>query len=801
MKVSYNWLKEYIDFPYDPEELSLKLTMAGLEVESLDYLGEGLSDIIIGEIVEIKDHPNADKLVVCVVNTGEEKKKMITGAPNVKEGIKVPIAKPGVRLPTGMTIEETRIRGIKSSGMICSEDELGLAQKRQEGIMILPDNYKVGKLFIKEYGLDDYVYKLDLTPNYARCLGMIGIAREIKAMLAGKKHIKLPDNTIKKSSQNIRDQADVEIKDEKLCPRYTGRLIKNVKIKPSPHWMQMRLKAAGIRPVNNIVDITNYVLLEYNQPLHAFDYDTIKDGQVIVRRAQNGESLTTLDGEQRNLDEDVLLIADKEKPLGLAGVMGGEISEVTKETKNVFLESAYFNPLNIRKTAAKFGLHSEASHRFEREVDIKNLIDASNRAAYLMQEYAEGEVVEGVIDKYPVPRENKKVSVDPARVNKLLGIDIERSRMIEMLAWLEFELEEKQNNKMIFSIPSYRNDVEEEADLMEEIARMFGYNNIPVTRSTRKQQGGRKPGQKLKKQIKEHLNSTGLDEVVTFSLSGKEKYDNLQIPENSQLRNWVEIKNPLNKAFAIMRTSLLPGIIEVLSFNAKRNIEKMGIFEIGRVFRARDQERPHEKTMLAGGSMGFEKDLWQNNAADFFYLKGVIENLFDGLKIKDLEFQPAKKEYLHPGRTAQLFIDNENIGYLGELSPEIIDKFNLIEGTTIFNLSLEKILDNTQKENITYNPLPRYPAVNRDLAIVIDEKIAVSKILEKMKDVGGELLENVELFDLYRGQPIPEGKKSLAFKLKFRSREKTLTDSEANDIFNEIIAILESEFAATIRGN
>ena len=801
MQISYNWLKSYIDFPYSPEELSKKLTMAGLEVEEMEFLGENLEEVTVGKIIEIKDHPNADKLVICIVDTGKEELQLITGAPNVKEGIKVPIAKSGVTLPNGLEIEESELRGKISAGMICSKDELGLTEERQEGIMILNDDFKVGNKFINEYGLDDYVYKLDLTPNYARCLGFLGIAREIKAMLGGEKEVKYPEINLNEAEKSTRNFVNIKINDKELCPRYTGRVIKDVTIKPSPMWMQKRLKSAGIRPINNIVDITNYVLLEYNQPLHAFDYDKIAENSVVVRTADKGEELTTLDGENRKLNKETLLITDKEKILGLAGVMGGEVSEVTEDTKNIFLESAYFDPLNIRKTSSQFGIHSEASHRYEREVDIENVVNASNRAAYLMQEYADGKVMKGIVDKYSDPYEKKIIELETDRVNKILGLSLSNEQIKNMLANLEFEVEIFENSGLLkVKVPSYRTDVEQKADLIEEVARMYGYNNIATTNTESRQQGHRSELQKIQIQIKDILTAGGLNEIKTFSLMDKKEYDRLQINSDDKLRNWVKIKNPLNKAFEIMRTTLIPGTVQVLSNNNKRQLSKMAVFEIGRIYKDRgENQRPFEEKMISGGSMGVDIKTWNNSAPDFFYLKGVLEELFKRLNI-EVEYESSEKSFLHPGRTAIIKSEADEIGIIGELSYEIIEEYDLAEGTTVFELHFNRLIKKMKKKQNDYQPLPKFPAVNRDLAIVLNQEITVSKINKIMKKAGGKLLEGIELFDLYEGDQISSGKKSLAFNLKFRSNERTLRDEEVNEVFNNIVKSLKKEVGAEIRG-
>lgn len=800
MRVLYNWLKSYIDFPYSPDELAKELTMAGLEVEDMEYLGEGLEDIVIGEIKEIKDHPNADKLVICKVDIGDDVLQIITGASNVKEGAKVPVAGVGVTLPNGMKIEATTLRGEPSQGMICSRDELELVEERQDGIMVLPDQMKVGNSFVSEYGLDEYVYKLDLTPNYARCLGLLGIARELKAKLEDKE-VNYPKIDINSTEDNIEEMIEVDIEDEDLCPRYTGRLIKNVEVGPSPRWIQQRLEAAGIRPVNNIVDITNYVLLEYNQPLHAFDYDEIAGNKVKVRRAHSDEKITTLDDVERELDEDVLVIADEEKAIGMAGVMGGANSEVTDGTQNVFLESAFFAPLNIRENSSKFGLHSDASHRFEREVDIEGLIPASDRAAYLMQEYAGGEVVEGIIDQYPVKKEEKEIALDTKKVNRILGISLQPEQVQEMLERLGFEVQ-VDNYKLKVKVPTYRNDVEQAADLIEEVARMYGYNNIPVTRPSRKQQGGMGEKQELRELTREFMMSSGLDEVINFSLINREIYDKMQIDEDSQLRNWVEIKNPLSEAFAVMRTSLIPGIVKVLSSNAKRQVQQMGIFEIAKIFASNGKEkRPTETRILAGGSMGYKEDIWNNEAPNFYYLKGILDEMFARLGLKNIKYTAAQIPYLHPGRTATIEHKGNVIGQIGELLPEIIEEFDLKDGTTIFRLNFDYISEIVDYKQVTYRPIVNYPSVSRDLAVVVNEDTAVADIMTVMEDTAETLLENIEVFDLYRGEPISEDKKSIAFKLLFRAQDRTLTDAEVNEVFQQLIDTLKEKFEAEIRGN
>ena len=798
MQVSYKWLKEYIDISCTPEELEYLLTMAGMEVDEFECPGKGIEDIVIGEILKIREHPNADKLVICKVDTGDEVINIVTGAPNVFEGAVVPVAKIGVKLPDGMVIKKAKLRGEPSFGMMCSTDELGLSEERADGIMILREDAKKGMKLLDYLNLDDYIYKLDLTPNYARCLGMIGIARELEA-LQGDKKLKYPVIEIKESNEDIAEIVAIEIKDEDLCPRYTGQIIKNVKIGPSPLWMQQRLNAGGVRPINNVVDITNYVMLEYNQPLHAFDFDKISGCKVIVRRAEEGEKLITLDDQERELNSEMLVIADSTNAIGLAGVMGGANSEISEETTTIFLESAFFDPVTIRKTARALGLPSEASHRFERGIDIERVLEAGRRAAYLMQEYAGGQVANGAIDVYPQPYQAREISLEISYVNQLLGVTLSISEIEEMLLKLKFSVERENNETLKVLVPGFRYDVEREADLVEEVARMYGYNNIPVKKPASKQQGERNLKQVFEDISRERITAAGLDELINFSLAGEEDYQILRLPDNSELYNWVRVKNPLNEAYAVLRTSLIPGILDVLSKNAKRQIEKMHVFELGNVFFNENGEY-QEYTKLAGASMGYEKDCWNSGAADFFYLKGVMESYFEHIGLGDVEFKAVSLPYLHPGRSAEISVGRENIGFLGEVYPDIIEKLDLKEKTAVFQLDFERILDKA-KLFTSYVELPRYPASERDLAVMTTRDISAYDLLKEIRKNGGSLLKEAALFDLYQGDQIPIDKKSLAFKLVFQARDKTLRDEEVSILVEKIIKTLEEKFDAKIRGN
>ncbi len=810
LQISYNWLKKYIDINFTPADLSEKLTMAGLEVEGVDYLGEGLDDIIIARIEKIKEHPDADKLVICMVKTGSDTEliPVVTGAPNVEAGQMVPFAEVGAVLPGGMQIEEVKLRGELSRGMICSKDELGLQEERAAGIMVLDDDAPLGGSFIKYKRLDDYIFKLDLTPNYARCLGMIGVAREIKSLYAQEKTLNTPPISFEEAEElgDINDYVEVEIEDPDLCPRYTARLVKNVQIKESPEWIQRRLKAAGIRPINNVVDISNFVLMEYNQPLHTFDFNKIKDGKIIVRRAKAEEKMLTLDGEERILDDEMLVISDPEKAVAVGGVMGGANTEVTEETTDVLIESAYFNPVSIRKTAKKLGMHSDSSHRFERGVDIEKVIEANNRACQMLAKCDGARVVPGVIDNYPLKFEPAVITLTAERVNELLGIKLEAAEVKESLERLGFTVEKTTGEgEFEVTVPSFRTDVEQGADLVEEIARVYGYNKIPSTRPISKQRGKRSPRQKFEAKVKKLLQAGGLDEVITYSLQDKKSYQDLNLTQFEDYAKFVSIKNPLSEAFGILRTTLLPGIIEVLSSNARRQGSEMAVFETGTVFRNKGlSSRPEELNKLGGGIFGQNNNLWQQGAPNFFALKGVLEMLFNRVQLDKYSFiaDNDNRDFLHPGRRAEIKYDQtQTFGFIGEIHPELADQNNLPAGTTVFELDLDFLFEITAEKSYQYHKLVKYPVLARDLAIVMAEDIAVGDIHQAIRAKGGSMLKGLELFDIYQGDQIEDGYQSAAFELKFQAEDRTLTDQEVNERFNQIVNHLKEEYSAEIRGN
>ncbi len=801
MKVSYNWLQSYIDLPYTPEELAHKLTMAGLEVEQMEFLGENIEYITVGKITEVEPHPENSGLSVCQVDFAGENRQIVCGAGNVREGLKVPVALPGTTLPGGDKVEEKRIEDVRSQGMICSEDELQLTEEKQDIIMELPDDYNAGETFISQSGRDDYIYKLDLTPNYSRCLGMLGIAREIRALTDKDLEITWPPGETSRTDQA---SVDIEVEDQSLCPRYTARIIKDVEIKPSPDWMQQYLRNVGIRPINNVVDITNFVMLEYNQPLHAFDYDRISGKKIIVRQAETGEELTTLDDEQRKLSSEDLVIADKEKAIGLAGVMGGAETEVSPYTENILLEAACFDPVSIRRTAKRHALNSESSHRFEREIDITSVADASDRACYLLKKYGNARVEEARADFYPEKYETPELEVKTARINSLLGIDIDKGEAKTMLEGLGFEVSQL-DDKLAVKVPGFRTDVEYEADLIEEIARVYGYNNIAYTQPAAREAGGRTSRQKAEQKLCEFLKGQGLEEAYCFSLRGEE--DDFLPYLNEEQKQRSRLKNPLSRAFSELRTTLVPGLIESLSRNARNQVEQMSLYELGNVFFSprpeADSKRPEEQQKIGLASMGAAEsmDPWKLDAPDFFYLKGVMDNILDEFLIDDYKWQQAQHPLFHPGRCAELEINGNNIGYLGEIHPDITDEYDLPARAAAGEFDFSGLYSQAQFEDIEYEPLPRFPSMVRDLAVIVEEDLNSRDLQKKIKSAASDNLKQIKIFDFYQGEQIPEGRKSLAFQLTFLNREKTLKEEEVKEDMDKIISALQDEFGAKIRGN
>ncbi len=804
MKVSYNWLSQYVDIQdISPYELAEKLTRSGVAVDIVEKRNQGVEKVVVGHVLESEKHPNAEKLNLCTVDVGEgDSLQIVCGASNVAKGQKVPVALIGAKLPGDVKIKRTKLRGIESMGMICSSKELGLDEKllpkeKTEGILVLPDYFQIGEEMDALLGLDDYILELDLTPNRADCLSMIGVAYEIAAILD--REIKLSNGQL---GIDVSEHPNVKIEIEapEACNHYAARLIKNIKIGESPQWLQNRLISAGIRPINNVVDVTNFVLLEYGQPLHAFDFEQLEQPNIIVRMAKVNEKFVTLDDQERVLDESMLLITDGIKPIAIAGVMGGANSEVSQTTKQVLLESAYFNGVSIRRTSSKLGLRSEASLRFEKGVDPNRIYAALNRAAELLQEVASG-TVEGNIMEHKIEEPKEEVvRITSEQINKLLGTQLSQDEMIAIFKRLRFEVEE-QTDGMKVTVPTRRKDITIVADLIEEIARIYGYDNIPISLPSGDYiQGGLTMNQKLRRGIKDLLEASDLKEVITYTLSSEKEQDRIQgltVGEKP-----ISLSMPMSEDRKILRTELLPHLLEVVKYNVNHRNAAIRIYEMGATFITEEDtlsKLPIEKWEIAGVLTGELPDNWQkkNESIDFYYTKGILEGLFAGLGIVGIEYQVEAIKGYHPGRSAVITLNNQKIGYIGQLHPTVQDMYDINE-TYAFELDLGILLDNTNTE-IHYKQLPKYPTIQRDVAVVISSETEASALMNTIRDYAGHLLETVTLFDVYTSEQIGKDKKSIAFSLTYRSNEKTLTDEEVANVHDKVLEALKQQYDAKLR--
>jgi len=835
MRVSFLWLKELVDFNLAPEELAERMTMAGLAVEGITHLGAGIKNVKVGRILEVKPHTNSDHLVICSVDAGgTEPIPIVTGAPNVAVGQKVPVALVGATLSGGMEIKTSRLRGVDSHGMLCSAAELGIDPDNPEsaaGIMLLPGDAPVGADILQYLGLDDVILEFELTPNRADCLAVINIAREVAAVTGGK--LKLPGIQVQGNSENVRDYASVAIKAPELCYRYAARIVKKVNIGPSPEWMQRRLQGSGVRPINNVVDVTNYVMLEMGQPLHAFDYHLLADHRIIVRRAEDGEEMVTLDGSKRILDQDMLVIADPKRAVAIAGVMGGENTEIAPDTGTVLLESAFFEPTSVRRTSRKLGLRSESAQRFEKGINLNRTVDAINRAAQLIEEMGAGEVVGGVIDEYVHPFTPLSISLRVSRINDILGTNLTAHEMAEILERLGFPLRRQGRDRIDVDIPSYRNDISREVDLVEEVARLYGYGNIPTTLPQGIVTQGRKTwAQQARDLVIDSLTGCGLTEVITFSFINPKAFDRIGLPEDSPLRRVVRVQNPLSEEQGVLRPTLIPGLLETVARNQHRRQTDLALYEVGSVFhpnegprgcggeqtgRLEQTVRPSEPLMgglAAGGERQPREDLtvagavcgevfrgWSEKplAADFYLAKGVVEELFSRIGFKDYSFVPETDHpCFHPGRTARVVHRSETVGIIGEIHPEVLANYDLAKTVFLFELDLERILPliATAKR---YRTLPRFPASERDMALIVPGDVPSEAVARAIKAAGKPLLKEIRLFDLYRGSQIRLGYKSLAFSLLYQAGDRTLTDEEVTRVHENIREELAKQFQAALR--
>lgn len=785
------------DLDVTAQEYTDAMTLTGTKVEGYERLDEHLEKIVIGQIEKIEKHPDADKLIICQVNIGSETIQIVTGAPNVKEGDKVPVVLDGGMVAgdhdghlseNGTRIKAGKLRGVESCGMMCSIEELGSSREfypeaPENGIYIFPEDAKVGESAVHALGLDDTVFEYEITSNRVDCYSVIGIAREAAATF-GKKFCP-PVVTETGNSENAADYIKVSVEDTELCPRYCARVVKNVKIGPSPEWMQRALASSGIRPINNLVDITNYVMEEYGQPMHAYDLDTIAGREIIVRRASEGETFVTLDGQERKMDENVLMICDAEKAVGIAGIMGGENSMITDNVKTVLFEAACFDGTNIRLSAKRIGLRTDASGKFEKGLDPNNAQAAIDRACQLMEELGAGEVVGGMVDVYPVRREPVRVKFEPDRINALLGTDFSKEEMLNYLNSVELAYDEKTDEIVA---PTFRQDIFRTADLAEEVARFFGYDNIPTTLPSGEATTGKLPFKlRVEAAARDVAEYCGFSQGMCYSFESRKVFDKLLLPENDVLRNAVTIRNPLGEDFSIMRTISLNGMLTSLATNYNRRNKNVRLYELGNVYLPKElplKELPEERMMFTLGMYG---------EGDFYDMKGVIEELLDKLGMrKRPQYDPnAGKPFLHPGRQAEISYEGTVLGYLGEVHPQVADNYGIGGRAYVAVIDILNLMESATFDR-KYTGIAKYPAVSRDLSMVVPKHILAGEIERMIEQRGGKILENYQLFDIYEGAQIKEGYKSMAYTVVFRSKDKTLTEEEISSAMKKILNGLQS---------
>lgn len=804
MNVSYQWLKSLVPFDLGPEELADQLTFAGLSVEQVTYLNKGIEHVVVGEVLTVEPHPQKKKLSVCRVNNGKAELTVVCGAPNVRPGIKAPLALVGANLPGGFSIGIADKWGVESFGMLCSAEELalppGLALADSDGgIFILPEECAVGEDIITALWLDDAVLEFELTPNRADCLSVINIAREVAAITGAP--LTLPEIKLPPAVKDVHALMSIDVRDADLCPRFTGKVIEEVKIGPSPYWMRQRLACAGIRAINNVVDISNYVLMEMSQPSHTFDYDRLAGHKIIVRRAEEGETLVTLDETERTLTGDMLLVCDGERPVSIAGVMGGMDTEITTDSKNIFLECAYFYPKSIRLTSRALGLASESSARFEKGIDKENVIRASDRIAQLICELAGGTLVAGTLDTAAGGGEPHTVSVTLTRINALLGLSLSWQEVEHILSALAFAYE-REGDRLTVTVPSYRQDIVREVDIIEEIARLHGYEKIPATLPRGKVTEGRRTvKQKLEDGLKDCMTAMGFSEIITYSFTNKKYFDDLLLPAADERRNTVVVRNPFSDEQGIMRTTLLPQMLAVAARNMNRRILDLAIYEMAHVFLPKGEKLPAEEPHLAALVAGHSSAGWsgETEALDFFYLKGVLEEVFASLHIGDWSLgREDLPPFLHPGRSANVYLGETYVGYLGEVHPTVAENFELPERANVLEVNLAVLLGHAS-DRIAYLAVSKYPGVDIDLAFLADQNAAAGQIAAAIKDSGGEYLRQVELFDIYEGGQVGKGKKSLAYTLRFQAAERTLTAEEIAATVEKIKEELKTQFGIVLR--
>jgi len=792
MKLSRKWLSEFTDIKATDKEYADAMTLSGSKVENIERLGAEISNVVVGRVLTIERHPDSDHLWTCSVDVGQEAPlQIVTGAQNVRAGDLVPVALHGSTLPGGVKIKKGKIRGVASEGMLCSLKELGLDKNDfpyadEDGIFILQEDCKPGDDIKGVIGFDDTVFEFEITNNRPDCLSIIGLARESAVTFGTELKLKTPE--VKGSGGNISDYLDIEIEDSDLCPRYTARVVRNIKIGPSPKWMRQRLRACGVRPINIIVDITNYVMLEYGQPMHAFDYSCIEGNKIIVRTARVGETLETLDGNQRKLNTNMLVIADEYRPIGIAGVMGGANSEITDKTTTVVFESANFNGPSVRRTSTALGMRTDASSRFEKGLDPLGTLPAVERACELVEMLGAGEVVDGIIDVVAADIKTVTLPLEADKINALLGTNIPEEFMVKVLTALGFTVENG-----IITVPSWRLDIEHYSDIAEEVARFYGYNVIePTMFRGAVVEGGLTARQSMERRLGELCRGIGFTEILTYSFIGDSDYDMLHIPKDSPQRKSMKILNPLGDDTSLMRTTALPSMLEVLGRNSSYRNREVRLYELARVYiPVEGAILPDERVKLVLGAYGENED--------FFTLKGCVEAILSSQRIASPEFKAVTDNpSFHPGRCAEVSFGGRVLGIMGQIHPKVQENYGIDLPVYVAELAVATIFDLRAPEP-SYKPLPRYPSVYRDLAIVCDADTPVAAISRVIKEAGGRLLKEAELFDIYTGSPIPEGKKSVAFSLEFRSEEQNLTDAEVNPLIDKILKHLNDELGAQIR--
>lgn len=798
MNTALSWVKAYVpELDVTDKEYCDAMTLSGTKVEGYERLDKNLDRIYVGLIEKIDKHPDADKLIVCQVNIGKESIQIVTGAPNVKVGDKVPVVVDGGKvagghdggaLPEeGIVIKNGKLRGIESFGMMCSIEELGsdrhmYPEAPEYGIYIFEKEAVVGSDAIEALGLRDTVVEYEVTSNRVDCYSILGIAREAAATF--RKPFVPPVVEVKGNGEDINDYISVEVEAPDLCPRYCARVCKNIKIAPSPKWMQRRLAASGIRPINNLVDITNYVMEEYGQPMHAYDLETIAGGKIVVKRAKDGDTFETLDEQIRKLDKDVLMICDAEKEIGIAGIMGGENSKITDDVKTVLLEAATFNGANIRKSAKRIGLRTDASGKFEKGLDPHNAEDAINRACQLIEELGCGEVVGDIVDVCEPMKEKVQVAFEPERINKLLGTDIAREDMLRIFSMLDIRYEESRN---MLICPTWRQDLEGFADIAEEVARFYGYDKIPTTLPSGEATTGKLSFKlRIEEKARDIAEYCGFSQGMSYSFESPKVFQKLMIPKDSVLRNALPIMNPLGEDFSIMRTISLNGMLNSLSTNYNRRNKNVRLYELGNIYLPKElpaNELPEERMQF---TLGFYGD------GDFYTMKGVVEEFIEhiGMK-KKLQYDPeAGKPFLHPGRQANILYGDKIIGYLGEVHPEVLDNYDIGTKTYVAVLDMPEILPEASFDR-KYQGIAKYPAVSRDISMVVPKNILAGQIEAVIQQRGGKILESYQLFDMYEGAQIKEGFKSVAYNITFRDKERTLEEADVSAAMKKILNGLE----------